>query len=152
MAIKKPASAASPRPFWVPAEIDFEKLPEAVRVAFRAVIAPAYEELVVGAVGALERSAGVTLVFLLSLELVDQFELGRDLTFWAGPGDPKAEQRDQLISRHLRVIGAKQHTANFVLRLKEIRMRRGPAFADSYPDVMGAFGGQRATERANGKS
>ena len=74
----KAASGEQPvRPYFIPPGINFEALPEPVRVALQAVVEPAYRELVLGVEGPLERSAGLTLAFLLSLEVLDQFQLGQ---------------------------------------------------------------------------
>jgi hypothetical protein len=123
MGKKTTPSAPPARPYWVPPEIPFETLPESVQLAFEAIIQPTYHELVLGAADSLERSAGVTLTFLLALEILDQFELGHLLNFSAGSGSSGAAERDKLIARHLRVVGAKQHAAAFLSRIREMRAR-----------------------------
>jgi hypothetical protein len=126
----------TPRPYWIPPGVDFERLPEQVRAAMLGVINPAYQELVLGAQDGLQKAAGVTLISLLWLEVLDQVELGQDLT------DPRSigtssPAREQLISRHLRLAGATIKASGFLLRLAEFREKYGhlpgsrPAWAQS---------------------
>ena len=70
---------STPRPYWIPPGVDFGRLPEQVRAAILGIINPAYQELVLGARDGLPKAAGVTLVSLLWLEILDQVELGQDL-------------------------------------------------------------------------
>jgi hypothetical protein len=126
MAKSQKASVTAPRPYWIPPEIDYAQLPEPVRVAFDAIVLPTYNELVLGAADSLERAAGVTLTFLLALEVLDQFEIGRSLDFLGRAGDSANAERDKLIGRHLRLLGACQRSAIFLARLRELRWRRGP--------------------------
>ena len=115
------------RPYFLPESVAFEELPESVRVAMVAIVVPTYEELVLGASTALERSAGVTLTFLLALEVVDQVEIAQTIQPDSGVDDAAAAIRDKTINRHLRLINAKQQAANFVMRL---RVARATKFAD----------------------
>jgi hypothetical protein len=129
MTIMDDARAAPPahRPYYIPASVDYGALPEAIKVAFTAIIEPAYRELVLGATGALARSAGVSLHFLLCLEVLDQFSIGHTLDFTGGPSDSGSVDRDRLIARHLRLLGSKNQAANFVLRLEAVRRGQDPA-------------------------
>ena len=128
------ARAAPPahRPYYIPASVDYGALPEAVKVAFAAIIEPAYRELVLGASGALARSAGVSLHFLLCLEVLDQFAIGHTLNFMGGPSDSGSVDRDHLIARHLRLLGSKNQAANFLLRLDAARRGQDPAASGSH--------------------
>jgi hypothetical protein len=129
----KAASGEQPvRPFYVPAGINFDALPEPVRVAFEAVVQPTYRDLVLGVEGPLERSAGVTLTFLLSLEVLDQFQIGQQLNFTADPTALGGVERDRLIGRYLRLVGAKQQAERFLLRIHDLRARNDAA-ASSRP-------------------
>lgn len=112
------ATTANPsRPYWIPDGIDFEALPNALQLAITGIVNPAYQELVLEAADALARSAGTTLVHLLWLELLQQFELGNQLENLVRPNHGCAACAD-MIAQHLRLVGAKQHTAQFLLRLK----------------------------------
>jgi hypothetical protein len=119
-------SAAAVRPYFVPASVDYAALPEPVQLAFSAIIQPTYDELVLGAASALARSAGVSLCFLLAIEVLDQFEIGEQLSFLGISHDADRDQRDRTIARHLRLVGAKQHAASFLLRLETLRDRQDP--------------------------
>ena len=121
----RPASSSA-RPYFVPASVDFAALPEPIQLAFATIVQPTYDELVLGAANALARSAGVSLCFLLAVEVLDQFELGEELSFLGVAPEADREIRDRTIARHLRLVGAKQHAASFLLRLETLRGRQDP--------------------------
>jgi hypothetical protein len=126
--VTKAASGEPPvRPYFIPPGIDFEALPESVRVVFQTVVAATYDDLVLSVEGPLERSAGVTLVFLLSVEVLEQFQLGQQLNFTADPNAVGGAERDRLIGRYLRVVGAKQKEERFLLRIHDLRARNDAA-------------------------
>lgn len=113
-----------PRPYFVPPGVDLDRLPEQVRAVILGIINPAYRELVLAAQDGLQKAAGVTVVSLLWLEILDQLELGQELTVPRSAVVPSPE-RDQLITRHLRVAGAKIKASGFLLRLAEFREKYG---------------------------
>jgi len=112
------------RPYWAPQGLNFSKLPAAARLALESIVAPTYSELVLGAADALERSAGITLAFLLALEVVEQFELGETMVPGASADPSGAADRDRQIGRLLRIVSAKQNATKFLTRLREIRAQR----------------------------
>ena len=119
------------RPYWVPSGIAFDELPEELRTAIIAVVNPGYQQLVLAARDGLEKATGMTIVHLLWLEILDQIQLGRELT------DPQSalsasEEREKLIARHLRLVGAKTKASGFLLRLHQFRRKWGIA-----PDPLG---------------
>ena len=116
------------RPYFLPVDIELEALPAPVRAAMTAIVQPSYEELVVGSKSSLERSAGVTLTFLLTLEILDQFQLGANLNLTGLLGAGADEKREKLMRQHLRLVGAKQKAANFLMRIRILRAKRGPHY------------------------
>ena len=62
------------RPFFVPHGATFEGLPRALQALLSDVIAPLYEETVLGAATATERQAGIILCYLLWQECLLQIE------------------------------------------------------------------------------
>ena len=108
------------KPYFVPEGIAFDTLPQPLQMAFEQVIQPAYCELVLGSKTALERATAASVVFLIALELLDQFALGRDLDFAQAeqPDEAKTAAREKLISRHLKLLVSKQQAANFLVKLK----------------------------------
>jgi hypothetical protein len=132
MAKKKKPGIGPTRPYFVPAGIDFATLPEAVKLAFEVIVEPAYKEHVLGGATALERSAGVSLVFLLTAEILDQFGLGHRLNFTGAAVGKDSAERERLMARHLRLVNAKQQAAHFLLRIQELRKKNELAF-----DVVG---------------
>jgi hypothetical protein len=130
MTRKRKPTAPTVRPYWIPPGVAFEELPEAVRIAFQAIVEPAYGQLVLGAGDPLERAAGSTLAFLAALEICDQLELAQQLIRTnppdaAAPAAPGGTaERDKLISRHLRLVAVKQNAATFIARLQDSRAKR----------------------------
>jgi len=114
-------TADPPRPFFVPAGLQFDELPKELQAAVVAIINPAYRQLVLEASDGLERSGGVTVVHLLWLEVLDQLELAKGLE--SAPHPEASEERAKQIDRHLRLIGAKSKASHFLLRLKEFRRK-----------------------------
>ena len=119
-----------PRPYWIPEEVDLAALPKEVRLAVSEILNRAYQELVLGAADALERSAGTTYVHLLWLELLSQFELGNQIANLQTPDQGLAAPAN-LIAQHLRLVGAKQHAGSFLLRLKALRGKHAAGFQRS---------------------
>ena len=109
---------APPRPYFLPAGIDYQTLPQEVQAALNQIIQPAYFELVVLPKSALERAAGTSIVFLMVEELLQQFEIGRqmDLTL---ANTTKSDEREQEWQRHLKLVSAKQSAVNGLLRLRK---------------------------------
>lgn len=120
----------SSRPYFLPPDLDLETLPAGVRAALEAIVQPAYEELVVQAPTALDRSAGMSLVFLQVQELIEQFERGRQMTLGLQGRDSGGESRDEDLQRYLRVIGAKDRAANFILRVRQFRAKHLDPFVE----------------------
>jgi hypothetical protein len=114
--IPRPAGA----PYWLPDGPWWEQLSDGVRQAVRDILEPAYRRLVVEAQDELERSAGITLVHLMWLEICDQTRLGNIA------GDRKSicaivEDPEESIARHLHLVGAKNSTAELLLKLRMTR-------------------------------
>jgi len=117
------AKSPRSRPYFLPETFDLEAQPAAFQAAFDAIIEPAYQQLVVAPLDALERAAGTTIVFMLVEELIDQLELGLqfDLASGATCGDRGA--REKAINRHLRTVSAKQTAINALLRLRKLSLQ-----------------------------
>ena len=76
--VPRPAGA----PYWLPVGPFWDRLAEGVRRAVGEILEPAYRRLVVEARDELERSAGMTLVHLMWLEICDQSHLGDTVGDW----------------------------------------------------------------------
>lgn len=114
------------RPYFLPASIDFASLSQDVRLALQTIVQPSYDELVLAAPTAIERSAGVSLTFLLALEVLDQFALGNLLDLGQSKSGDQSTKRESLIARHLRVISEKQAVSRFLVRLQSLRAKQDP--------------------------
>lgn len=119
------------RPFWVPDSVSFDSLPEELKIAITGIINPAYCELVLSAPSGLEQSTGLTIVYLLWLEILDQIQLGKG--FAENSDEPDILKRGEAkIAQYLRLVGAKNKTSNFLLRLHDFKQKCGsfPAAPD----------------------
>jgi hypothetical protein len=108
------------RPYFLPEEIDFDTLPEAVRAALNSIVAPAYQNLVITAPNPLERSMGVSFVFLLTEEILTHFELGRQMALDRKPDDDERRNRERELSQYLRLLSAKTSALHALLRLRKL--------------------------------
>lgn len=128
-----PIVPASPRaanaPYWVPVGNVWDRLPESMRQAVADVLAPAYERLVRRVSDDLERSAGITLVHLMWLEISDQLRLAQIVADRDTVLGELAEQRPaEVIAEHLRLVTAKNATAELLVKLRAVRqMLQGTA-------------------------
>lgn len=119
----------SPRPFFVPSDINFDDLSEELKTAIRAVIDPAYRQLVLEARDGLEKSIGVTIVHLLWIEILDQLDLAQSLDDTLQP--EASDRRFKMIERHLRVVNAKSKASGFLLRLHTFQRKFGVQLTQS---------------------
>lgn len=111
---------AAPRPYFLPPEIELETLPEAVQIAIQSIIEPAYAELVLAAPNPLERSMGISFVFLLTEEVLSHFELGRQMNLDQTQGDEERARRERDLARYLKLFGAKTSALHALLRLRKL--------------------------------
>ena len=117
-----PCSIQNPNlPGWVPQGVDLALVPPEVRQAITELIEPVYRQFVLAATDALEKSLGVTVTHLLWLEVLDQFDMKRQIRddmVLRSKGN-----RHDAIAQHLRVIDAKVRVGYFLVRLQEFRSR-----------------------------
>ena len=121
----------SARPYFVASDIDFESLPQSVKVAFQTIVEPAYTELVVSAPNALERSMGASFVFLLAEEILNHFEIGRDMDLAQTQAGADREQRDKALAQYLKLLSAKNAALHALLRIR----RLPPLFRFAAPPI-----------------
>ena len=114
------------RPYFLPDHIDFDALPESVKLAFQAVVEPVYCETVLGAKTGLERSAGASVVFLLANEMLEQFAIGREMDFAQSRDKAQSDEFDKHFNRYLKLVGSKQKAAEFLMKVKTMRAKYGP--------------------------
>jgi hypothetical protein len=108
------------RPYFLPETVDIDTLPRAVRAAFTTIVEPAYQELVLGATRALERSAGASFVFLLAEEVLNHFEIGRQMNLDQSQTADDRAQCEQALARHLKLVGAKNSALGALLRIRKL--------------------------------
>jgi hypothetical protein len=108
-------------PAWVPANMPYSEIPERFRAMIAEIIEPAYEQLVVRARDALEKTTGLTIVHLAWQEIVDQIDLARDYEKTGCVLGIVTANREPLVERHLRLVYTKFAAANFLMRVREFR-------------------------------
>ncbi len=128
----------TPRPYFIPKNLDLGQLPHGFQEAVEHIILPAYEELVVRAASSLERTAGMTLCFQTWLELLEQFEIGH--TIQEGlPRPPIAGMpvnatksyrgaflpNSLSLQRYLKLSARKEQIEKFLLQFRVARARWG---------------------------
>jgi hypothetical protein len=104
-------------PYWLWGEGLWGRLPKGVQKAAIEVIKPAYRHMVLEAQSELERSAGITLVHLLWVEVCDQFAMAGVVADrqWIVSMLSKPEE---MIQHHLHLVHAKQQATEMVLKLQ----------------------------------
>lgn len=120
-AAERPKRNRKSRPYFIPPGISLSEIPKEMQDGLFEIVQPCYDELVLGAATALERQAGASLTFMLFLEVLEQYDLGRladNFRHSGGIGD----NRDKQIDRYLRLVKSKQHVANFLFRLQDARL------------------------------
>lgn len=132
--VSDPVTKAPPwRLHFLPDTFDFAAQPAAFQAAFRAIIEPAYQDLVVAPRDALERSVGTTIVFLLVEELLDQQDLGLEFDRSQSMIRSDRDAREKAINRYLRLVGAKQAAINALHRVRQMAMQ--PRFYPINPPI-----------------
>ena len=116
-------------PYWIPEGPALEKWPEPIRRDVVNLLRPIYEDLVLDARNGLARSIGVSIVYMLWLEILEQLDVTRKVRVH----DPNhtdqfralgLEQRVTTIDRYLHIVNAKFKATDLLLRLETILDRR----------------------------
>jgi hypothetical protein len=118
------------RPYFLPEAVDFNALPASIQAAFTTIINPAYRELVLAAPNALERSMGASFVFLLAEEVLNHFEIGKQMDLAQTQNATDGDARQKALGRYLKLLGAKNAALNALMRL-----RRLPPFPRFTPNM-----------------
>jgi hypothetical protein len=123
---RKDPSPPQPRPqnlpIWAPDAADLDVVPPEVQQAITDLLQPFYEQYVVNASDGMEKSLGITVVHLLWLELLEQFDIRNEyITIEAVLHT--THDRPEMIDRHLRLIDSKLRVGYFLLRLKELKQQ-----------------------------
>jgi hypothetical protein len=121
----KPPAAASknlhkiPPPRWIPPGVDFYSFPPEIQSAIVDIVNPVYKQLVADAADCLEKSTGLTIVYLLWMEIINQHQLGQQYRT-----DPMlctlGDYRDTF-NQQLQLVDSKAKTSFVLVRLRELR-------------------------------
>jgi hypothetical protein len=137
-ASRRPPRTFSPHPYWIPAGADFHAWPDDLQRAVVDLVNPSYFELVSRAQAGIARTIGLSIVHLMWLEIIDHMNLAGDALPLTSPSaTPSVEQvlaaleatsaprpglsRDELIERHLRLVGAKLKACTLLTALREFK-------------------------------
>jgi hypothetical protein len=110
------------RPLWMPEGADLERTPVEIRQAVAEILRPAYEELVVQAGSGMEKSLGASLVHLLWLEILEQYDIKKDYCKF----DLLLEvdgTRGFAIDRYLKLVNSKLRLSSMLTRLRQLRLK-----------------------------
>jgi hypothetical protein len=111
-----------PKPYFLPAGFPFDAYPRPLQLAILEVVQPCYVELVAGTANALERQAGATLTFMLLVEVIEQYQMGK-LVAEVATGKPRSKDYDKQLQRLLRIVKSKEHVQKFLARLQAVRRK-----------------------------
>jgi hypothetical protein len=110
------------RPLWMPEGADLERMPVEIRQAVAEILRPAYEELVDQAGSGMEKSLGASLVHLLWLEILEQYDIKKDYCKF----DLLLEvdgTRGFAIDRYLKLVNSKLRMSSMLTRLRQLRLK-----------------------------
>jgi len=121
------------RPFWIAADVDPADVDPQLLVAYHEVVTPIYRDFVLNALNPMERSLGVTMALLKSLEAHQAVELGPYLLTPGAKGESAlpAEKVDRL----LRIVRESQKLAELDLRFRKLREQYDPLLDPDEYDV-----------------
>lgn len=116
---KNARQPTSVRPFFLSADVNYDRLPESFKSAFTAVIEPLYQELVIEAPNALERAGGSAFVFWLTEEVLRQLTAGHGMDLSLSQTEEQRERQEQAVERCCRVGAAKDKALSALIRLRK---------------------------------
>jgi len=105
------------RPPWVPADLAFDQLDPGLQTAIREFFDPMYERLVLQAATPMERSAGLSCVQVLWLELIGQQGLGKEMAPTLTGRGSMQDHRESIL-QHVRLILAKNRVGKFLMEVQ----------------------------------
>lgn len=119
------SGSSDPQLLWLPEGANYKALPPRLQRAITEIINPAYRELVLEEPSALARTSGLSFMYLLWLEMIEQFELGKYMWLKGSPFNMSSEVYERGIARHLRLVATRDKFAKFLLQVKVARAKYG---------------------------
>lgn len=125
-------------PYWLPKGKSWTELPAAVQSAVHQVLIPLWCQLIRESDSEFGRSVAISFVHIVWLELCDHTNIGefvgnRD-TLWSRITDP-----DSMIKKHLRLLDAKNRTAQLLARLRFAEKALAQLQSSASPPKMSAL-------------
>lgn len=109
---------------WTPPGVDINSFPAEVQTAIIEIVNPIYEQLVLQARDSLEKSTGMTAVYLLWMEILNLHQLGQE--YLPDPFLRSAGAFQDTFSRQLQLVDAKAKTSYILVRLRELSQKLVP--------------------------
>jgi hypothetical protein len=126
--------AAKPTPLrWVPPGFKTETLGRDAQKALAEVVNPVYEQLVLQPSDSLERSTGLTHLYLLWEEMLHHFQVAE--SYSNDPRERHLKDYERNLSRYIELAKLKAATTNVLLRLRQMALKRQDQ--DNAPHVPG---------------
>ena len=107
-------------PHWLPRDHRWSAIPPDIRQNILRILAPAYQQIVTEAPNEIERSVGATFVHLMWLEMCDQAKMATAVADPTGL-DAVLQNPNEMIDRHLRLVGVKCKTAALLIKIQSLR-------------------------------
>src|SRR5688572_11981096 len=104
--VSPPPESPGPDALWTPPGVTLESLPAPLRLALREIFSPAYRELVLEAPTSLERTSGLSYLFVHWMEYTSHYWVQSSL--WErAQGRPDAEAYGEAVGAHLRLVAVR---------------------------------------------
>jgi hypothetical protein len=107
---------------WVPPGFKIETLGPGAQKALAEVVNPVYEQLVLQTSDSLERSTGLTHLYLLWEEMLHHFQVAE--SYSNDPGERSLRDYERNLSRYIELAKLKAATTNVLLRLRQMALKR----------------------------
>jgi hypothetical protein len=107
---------------WVPPGFKLETLGRDAQKALAEVVNPVYEQLVLQPSDCLERSTGLTHLYLLWEEMLHHFQVAE--SYSNDPRERSLRDYERNLSRYIELAKLKAATTNVLLRLRQMALKR----------------------------
>jgi hypothetical protein len=107
---------------WIPPGFKTETLGQNAQQALAEVVNPVYEQLVLQTSDSLERSTGLTHLYLLWEEMLHHFQVAE--SYSSDPRERSLKDYERNLSRYIELAKLKAATTNVLLRLRQMALKR----------------------------
>lgn len=114
------------RPYYIPADFDWDSLAESAKVAVVQLCDSLYHELVLKAQSPVERLQGAQACFLAFLLVLSQCRVGEELQDAMGQGSGVPIPSEESLRNHLRLATSQQRATAFLFKVREYFRTKEP--------------------------